>query len=30
VAPERAGEFRVGGIVFLVLSALMTYLVVRR
>jgi hypothetical protein len=30
VAPERAGEFRYGGVVFLVLSALMAYLVVRR
>lgn len=30
VAPERAGEFRVGGVLFLALAALMTYLVVRR
>ena len=30
VAPERAGEFRVGGVVFLALAALMAYLVVRR
>ena len=30
VAPERAGEFRVGGILFLALAALMAYLVVRR
>ena len=30
VAPERAGEFRIGGLVFLALAALMTYLVIRR
>jgi hypothetical protein len=29
VGPERAGEFRVGGVVFLALAALMAYLVVR-
>lgn len=30
VAPERAGEFRVGGVLFLALAVLMAYLVVRR